>query len=88
MKNTARQTLSPIVRAIGNLHRSGDIIPYGWWKQPKLCFETGRPNLVAIHVLANILYWYTPTRSSNCAPASTKSPTCRWPAACKRPVRW
>ncbi|MCK9544716.1 MAG: hypothetical protein M0R03_22080 [Novosphingobium sp.] len=40
-------------------HLSGNIIPPLWYK--KITFENGKPQLLAINILADIVYWYRPT---------------------------
>ena len=39
-------------------HLSGNIIPPLWYK--KITFENGKPQLLAINILADIVYWYRP----------------------------
>jgi len=58
VKNT-----TPTVDAIEKIHISGDIIPPAWFKHITYTTEQGKtkPDLLAIYILANIRYWYTPT---------------------------
>lgn len=47
------------VDAIGTLHLSGNVVPQIWYKT--ITKETGKPYLLAITLLADIVYWYRPT---------------------------
>jgi hypothetical protein len=38
---------------------SGNVIPHIWWK--KILFKNGKPAYTAITLLADLVYWYTPT---------------------------
>lgn len=53
-------TTTPAVEAIGEFVFEGNIIPHAWYKSPLLRKETGKPHLLAIHILADIMYWYRP----------------------------
>ena len=46
------------VDAIGQMNFTGNIIPPIWCK--KICFANGKPNLNAIIILSDIVYWYRP----------------------------
>ena len=37
---------------------SGNIIPNTWYKSIR--YENGKPNLIAITLLSDIVYWYRP----------------------------
>ena len=50
---------TPTVDAIGAIHFEGNIIPASWYKA--LRFPNGKPDLVAIILLAEIVYWYRPS---------------------------
>lgn len=52
-------TNNPMVNAIGQLNIEGNIIPNAWYKF--FTFENGKPDLIAIHILSEIVYWYRPT---------------------------
>lgn len=54
------KTTTPAVDAIGAYVFEGNIIPHAWYKSPLLRKETGKPHLLAILILADILYWYRP----------------------------
>ncbi len=47
------------VDAIGFINFTGNVIPLTWYKT--ILRENGRPHLLAITLLADIRYWYTPT---------------------------
>lgn len=48
-----------IVDAMGTINISGNIIPSVWYKT--ITKESGKPYLLAIVILADIVYWYRPT---------------------------
>ena len=48
-----------IVDEIGNFYFSGNIIPETWFYT--IVNESGKPNMLAINILADIVYWYRPT---------------------------
>lgn len=50
---------TPAVDAIGQMHFAGNIIPIEWFKHIRL--ENGAPDLIAIWLLSDIVYWYRPT---------------------------
>ena len=55
--------LSPVVEAIGELHFEGNIIPHSWYQHPLLRSDAKKrpkPHNVAIHLLADTIYWYRP----------------------------
>lgn len=55
--------LSPVVEAIGDLHFEGNIIPHSWYQHPLLRSDAKKrpkPHNVAIHLLADTVYWYRP----------------------------
>ena len=49
---------TPEVDAIGALPFTGNLIPHAWYTA--LTFPSGKPDLVAITLLADIVYWYRP----------------------------
>ena len=53
------QTGSVTVDKMSRLHISGNIIPVTWYKTIRK--STGKPNLNAIIMLSDIVYWYRPT---------------------------
>ena len=50
--------LPPVVAEIGQIHFEGNIIPHSWYQQ--IMLESGKPDLPAIIILAEIIYWYRP----------------------------
>ena len=54
MFTTGNQT----VDAIGKIHLEGNVIPHQWFNHIK--FENGKPDLSAIIILSEIIYWYRP----------------------------
>lgn len=48
-----------IVDAMGSINISGNIIPAIWYKT--ITKENGKPYLLAIVILADIVYWYRPS---------------------------
>lgn len=52
------QTGSPTVDQMSRLQITGNIIPAAWFKTIRK--ETGKPNLNAIILLSDIVYWYRP----------------------------
>ena len=48
-----------IVDAMGSINISGNIIPSIWYKT--ITKENGKPYLIAIVILADIVYWYRPS---------------------------
>lgn len=51
--------MTPEVAAMRNVNIQGNIIPVEWYKT--ILKESGKPDLVAIQILADIVYWYRPT---------------------------
>ncbi|MGE1105916.1 DnaD domain protein [Bacillus wiedmannii] len=47
------------VLQIGQIHFRGNVIDHGWFKT--LTLDNGKPNIVAITILGEIVYWYKPT---------------------------
>lgn len=52
---------NPIVDAIGEMNYEGNIVSHAWYQSEKLKFPSGKVNLVAVILLADIIYWYRPT---------------------------
>ncbi len=50
--------LPAIVEGIGRIHFEGNIIPHPWYQ--RITLESGKPDLPAIIILAEIIYWYRP----------------------------
>lgn len=47
------------VDSIGKMHLEGNTIPHLWYENIR--FENNKPDLIAIIILAEIVYWYRPT---------------------------
>ena len=52
--------MNPVVTQFGQLHFDGNVTPHAWYQSPLLQNEKGKPNLVAITLLADLVYWYRP----------------------------
>lgn len=52
-----------IVDKVGTMHFSGNIIPEAWYGT--VVNEKGKPNMNAIVILADVVYWYRPTEVRN-----------------------
>ena len=50
--------LPAAVAEIGKIHFEGNIIPHSWYQ--RITLESGKPDLPAIILLAEIIYWYRP----------------------------
>lgn len=48
-----------IIEKMASINITGNIIPMIWFK--KILYPSGKPNLLAINILADIVYWYRPT---------------------------
>ena len=51
-------SLPATVAEIGKIHFEGNIIPHSWYQ--RIMLESGKPDLPAIIILAEIIYWYRP----------------------------
>lgn len=49
---------TPVVMAINEIAFHGNIIPLTWFHH--IQYENGKPNLVAIIILSDVIYWYRP----------------------------
>jgi len=47
-----------VVNQVGKLNISGNIIAHTWYRH--ICLSNGKPDLAAIIILAEIVYWYRP----------------------------
>ena len=56
-------TLPPAVAEIGRIHFEGNIIPHSWYR--RITLESGKPDLPAIIILGEIVYWYRPYQTLN-----------------------
>lgn len=59
MNNSRYRTGNAIVDENAKLNISGNIIPQIWYRT--IVRDSGKPNLTAIIILADIVYWYKPT---------------------------
>lgn len=51
--------LNNVVLQIGQMNFRGNVIDHGWFKT--ITLDNGKPNVVAISILGEIVYWYKPT---------------------------
>jgi hypothetical protein len=58
-ENSKYSTGNSVVDKIGNMNITGNVIPASWYKT--IVNKNGKPNLNAIVILADIVYWYRPT---------------------------
>ena len=54
-----KSDVTPTVLAIEQMDLSGNMIPPSWYQQIKT--DTGKTALLAINILADVVYWYRPT---------------------------
>lgn len=47
---------TPVVDAISQMHLEGNVVPHSWYKI--ITYESGKPDVNAILILAEIVYWY------------------------------
>jgi hypothetical protein len=50
-----------VVFEIGQIHFEGNITPHEWFQHVKM--SSGKPDLVGITLLSEIVYWYRPTKA-------------------------
>ena len=58
MPGICMKTENDIVNKVGKMRFSGNVIPEVWYKT--IVSSNGRVNLLAINILADIVYWYRP----------------------------
>ena len=51
--------MSNVVTEIGGLNFKGNVVDHEWFNY--ITFSNGKPHIVAIMVLSEIVYWYRPT---------------------------
>ena len=64
VRSSCPEPVPPLPRAvaeIGKIHFEGNIIPHPWYQH--ITLESGKPDLPAIIILAEIIYWYRPIQS-------------------------
>lgn len=57
--NDGYSTGNDIVDRVAEINMTGNIIPHNWYKN--ILFENGKPDLTAITILSDVVYWYRPT---------------------------
>jgi hypothetical protein len=60
---SGKKTATAEVKAIGEINFRGNTIPHYWYNH--LTFKNGKPNLNAIVILSEIVYWYRPTSNKD-----------------------
>ena len=58
---TIKDHLPVTVAEIGKIHFEGNIIPHSWYQ--RITLESGKPDMPAIVILAEIIYWYRPIQT-------------------------
>ncbi len=53
-----KKNTTPVVDQIGKINFKGNIIPVNWLKN--ITFENGKPDLIGVYILSEIVYWYRP----------------------------
>ena len=56
--NPFHSTGSPIVDRMCRLQFTGNVIPAAWYRT--IIRDNGKPNLTAIIILSDVVYWYRP----------------------------
>lgn len=51
--------MANVVTEIGGLNFKGNVVDHEWFNY--ITFSNGKPHIVAIMVLSEIVYWYRPT---------------------------
>ncbi|MDM5237462.1 DnaD domain protein [Bacillus cereus] len=51
--------MNNVVLQIGQMNFRGNVIDHGWFKT--ITLANGKPNMVAISILGEVVYWYKPT---------------------------
>ncbi len=67
-----------VVDAIGQMHFEGNILPHSWFQCEELRYDSGKPNVVAILLLADVIYWYRPNVRMSEATGQVESVTKRF----------
>ena len=55
-----KSAMPDVVREISKINFEGNIIPHFWYQ--KITFESGKPDLPAITILSELIYWYRPIK--------------------------
>lgn len=64
-------TGNKVVDQIGQMHLEGNVIPHKWYDHIRL--ENGKPDLLGIVLLAEIIYWHRPTHIRDEATGNIKA---------------
>lgn len=56
--NTQEHNWSETIDNVASLNLEGNIIPHCWYNH--ICFPSGKPDLIGMMILAEIVYWYRP----------------------------
>jgi hypothetical protein len=51
--------INPVCQNMVNLRLAGNVTPITWFKS--ILTNSGKPDIIAIMILSDIMYWYTPT---------------------------
>ncbi|MFH0728281.1 MAG: hypothetical protein V2B19_18325 [Pseudomonadota bacterium] len=51
--------INPVCQNMVNLRLAGNVTPITWFKS--ILTNSGKPDIAAIMILSDIMYWYTPT---------------------------
>ena len=77
--NQDYSTGNRIVDEVGRINISGNIIPMVWFQAIR--YPNGKPNVNAIIILADIVYWYRPTLTAPTVFKATDN-ACRFSPYC------
>ncbi len=58
------------VLAIGKLEIKGNVTPLSWYRH--ILYDNGKPDVIAITLLAEIVYWYRPIKPEKGTDAETR----------------
>lgn len=61
--NQGKYNLDLTLKSFNQLNITGNVIPHTWYKH--ITFDSGKPHLLAILILAEIIYWYRPVLEKN-----------------------
>jgi hypothetical protein len=56
-----KSNTTPVVDAVGELQLTGNLIPQAWFRH--IATEAGKPDMLAMYVLSEIIFWYKPTKT-------------------------
>ncbi len=52
--------MNSVAEQFQQFRMDGNIVPHSWYQAPRLAQKNGKPNLVAVTLLADVVYWYRP----------------------------